>query len=101
MRAEEGAVDAAGHVVAGRDRQEGAGVVVEANCVVEAGGLGDLLAEPHHALGAVVEPPGRAQLQHRIVAGQRSQLAAADRLVQGEQDDRQARIVAEFGSAAA
>ena len=33
---EERAVDPTGDVVAGRDRQEGAGVVVEADCIVEA-----------------------------------------------------------------
>ena len=49
--AEEGAVDSAGHVVAGGDGEEGPGVVVEAYGVVEAGGLGSLLAEAHHALG--------------------------------------------------
>jgi len=38
--AEEGAVDAAGYVVAGGDGEEGAGVVVEADGVVEAGGFG-------------------------------------------------------------
>ncbi len=49
--AEEGAVDSAGHVVAGGNGEEGPGVVVEAYGVVEAGGLGGLLAETHHALG--------------------------------------------------
>src|SRR5207248_5290028 len=56
--AEEGAVDAAGYVVAGADGEEGAGVVVEADGVVEAGALGGLFAEAHHALGGVVKPPG-------------------------------------------
>src|ERR1700733_8208751 len=55
--AEEGAVDAAGYVVAGGDGEEGAGVVVEADGVVEAGGLGGLLAEGHHAFGGGVEQP--------------------------------------------
>src|SRR5882757_7195968 len=36
--AEEGAVDSAGYIVAGGDGEEGTGVVVEAYCVVEAGG---------------------------------------------------------------
>src|SRR5437762_690531 len=49
--AEEGAVDPAGYVVAGGYGEEGACVVVEADGVVEAGGLGGLFAEAHHALG--------------------------------------------------
>ena len=48
---EKGAVYAAGDVMAGGDGEEGAGVIVEADCVVEAGGLGGLLAEAHHAFG--------------------------------------------------
>ena len=42
---QEGAVGSSGDIVTGRDREESAGVVVEADGVVEAGGLGDLLAE--------------------------------------------------------
>jgi hypothetical protein len=49
--AEKGAVDSAGHVVTGGDGEEGAGVVVEADGVVEAGGFSGSLAETHHALG--------------------------------------------------
>ena len=48
---EEGAVDPPGDIVPRRDRQEGAGVVVEADRVVEAGRLGGHLAEAAHALG--------------------------------------------------
>ena len=92
---EEGAVDPPGDVVPRRDRQEGAGVVVEADGVVEARRLGRHLAEAAHALRAVVEPPGRAQLQARIMAGERRQLARIGALVEGEEDDRQARLVAE------
>ena len=92
---EEAAVDAPRHVVAGRDRQEGAGVVVEADGVVEAGGLGHRLAVAAHALRAVVEPPGRAELQRRVMAGQRRQLARIGGLVEGEEDDREVALVAE------
>src|SRR3546814_13028812 len=49
---EEGAVDPACDVVPRRDRQKGARVVVEADGVVEAGGLGRHLAETAHAFGA-------------------------------------------------
>ena len=71
-----GAVHPPRDVVSGGDRAEGAGVVVEADGVVEAGGLGDLLAEPLHPFRRIEEPPGRAELQARIDAGQRRQLGA-------------------------
>src|SRR6202789_3185357 len=61
--AEEGAVDAAGYIVAGRDGEEGAGVVVEADGVVEAWCFGRGLAEAHHAFGGVVDPPGGPELE--------------------------------------
>src|SRR5712672_2298945 len=79
--AEEGAVDAAGYVVAGGDGEKGAGVVVEAYGVVEAGGLGGLFAEAHHALGGVVEPPGRTEFERGIVAGERGELTGVGGLV--------------------
>src|SRR3546814_8098950 len=72
---EEGAVDPARDVVPRRDRQKGARVVVEADGVVEAGGLGRHLAETAHAFGAVVEPPGRAELEAGIMAGERREFA--------------------------
>src|SRR5690349_1330056 len=92
---EEGAVDPAGDVVPRRDRKEGAGIVVEADGIEKAGSLGGHLAEAPHPFRAVVEPPGRAELQARIMAGQRRELAGVDALVQREQDDREARLVAE------
>src|SRR4030095_4530897 len=67
-RGEKAAVHAPRDVVARRDRKERARVVVEPDRVVEARGLDDLLAKPLHAFGAVVEPPGRSELQDRIVA---------------------------------
>ena len=86
---QEGAVHPASDVVTGRNRQEGPGVVVESDRVVKAGGFGGLLAEAAHAFGAVVEPPGGAELQRRIVAGQRRELAAVGRLVQSKENDRE------------
>jgi hypothetical protein len=69
--------------------QKGAGVVIEADGVVEPGGLRGHLAEPPHAFGAVVEPPGRAELQRRIGARKRRQFPRVAGLVQREDDDRQ------------
>ena len=98
---EERAVDPPRDVVPRGDRQEGAGVVVEADGVVEARGLGRLLAEAAHAFGAVVEPPGRAELAGRVVAGQRRQLARVGGLVEREEDDREAAARCRSGRAAA
>src|SRR4051812_15498250 len=70
---EEGAVDPARHVVTRRNRQKGASVVVETDGVVEARGFGGLLAESHHAFGAVVEPPRRPKLERRVVTRERRQ----------------------------
>ena len=91
---EEGAVDAPGYVVTGGDGEERAGVVVEADGVVEAGGLGGGLAEAHHALGRVVEPPRRPELERGIVSGQRGEFAGEGGLVEGEEDEGEAGIVA-------
>src|SRR5690606_23659867 len=65
------AVDAPRHVVARGDRAEGAGVVVEADRVVEAGRLRGKLAKAVHAFGAVEKPPGRPKPQGRIMPGKR------------------------------
>src|SRR5437899_6083491 len=51
------AVDPSCDVVSSGDGKEGAGVVVEADRVVKAGGLSRLFAKAQHALGTVVEPP--------------------------------------------
>jgi len=47
----------------------------EADRVVEAGGLHREFARPAHAFGTIEEPPGRAELQGRIVAGERGEFA--------------------------
>ena len=44
-----------------------------------------------------MEPPGRPQLDGGVVPGQRGQLAGVGGLVQGEEDERQARVVAVLG----
>ncbi len=90
----EDGVDAAGYIVAGGNGEEGAGVVVEANGVVEAGGLGGLLAEAHHSLRRIMEPPGWAELERGIVAGEWSEFSAVGGLVEGEEDEGQAGVVA-------
>ena len=76
-------------------REQRPGVVVEPDGVGEAGGLGDQLAEPADALGAVVEPPRRSEPQRRVVAGERGQLPAVGALVERVDDDGQRRLVAE------
>src|SRR5450759_1800932 len=83
------------HIVTRGDRKEGARVVVEADGVVEACRLRRLLAKPLHALGAVVEPPWRAQPENRIVPCQRRELARIRRLIQREKNDGQIALVAE------
>src|SRR5205807_9142052 len=89
------AVDPPRDVVARGDRQEGARVIVESDSVVEARSLRSHLAEAAHAFGAVVEPPGGAELQARIMAGQRRQLTRVSAFVEREEDDAQPRLVAE------
>ena len=91
---EKGGVDAPADIVAGRDGEEGAGVVVEADGVVEAGGFGGLLAKAHHAFGGVVEPPGRAEAKGGVVAGEGGELAGVGGLVEGEEDEGEAGVVA-------
>src|ERR1700679_2494560 len=91
---EEGAVDSAGYVVAGGDGEEGARVVVEADGVVETGGLRGFLAEAHHSLGRILKPPGGAELERGIVAGERSKLAGVGRFVEGEEDEGETGVVA-------
>src|SRR3546814_20760724 len=44
--------------------------------------------------GAVVEPPGGAELQRGVMARERRELARIARLVQSEEDDREARLIA-------
>src|SRR5262249_54060362 len=79
---EEAAVHPARNVVAPGDRQQRPRVVIEADRVVEPGGLGRSLAEVSHALGAIIEPPRRAEAEHRIVAGERRELARVARFVE-------------------
>src|SRR6185312_16357397 len=85
---QERAVDAARNIVPRRDGQEGAGVIVESDGVVEPGRFRRVLTKTQHSFGTVVKPPGRPQLQARIVARQRRQLTAVASLIQGEQNQR-------------
>ena len=73
-------IHAARHVVPRGNRQKRARIVVESHRVVEAGSFRDRFAESLHALRAVVEPPGRAQPQARIMPGQRREFAAVGRI---------------------
>src|SRR5918993_2417135 len=70
------AIDPTGDIVPGRDRGEGAGVVIEPDGVAEAGRLRRQLAEAAYPFRRVVEAPGRAEMQAGIVAGKRRELAA-------------------------
>ena len=92
-----GAIDPARHVVAGGNRQIGAGVVVEADGVVEARRLGGS-SRKRRMPSAVEEPPGGPEPQGRIMPGQRRELARIAGLVEGEEDDGQAGLVAERSS---
>src|SRR5215471_2768301 len=84
-RCKKTAVDPARDVMSCGNRQERARVVVESDGVVKARRLGCQLAKAQHSLRAVVEPPGRAQLENRIMPRQRRQLARIRRLVEPEQ----------------
>src|SRR6185312_13792262 len=56
---QEAAIDPPRDIVPGGYRQERAGVIVEADCVVKASRLGHLTAEAAHPFGTVVKPPRR------------------------------------------
>src|SRR6202161_365668 len=58
---EEGTIHAPRHVVARRDREKGARVVVKPDSVIEAGCFRNVFAITQHALRAVVKPPGWAK----------------------------------------
>src|ERR1700746_235220 len=70
---EEGAIHAPRHIMPPRNREEGSGIIVEPNRLVEAHRLGHTHAEPSHPLRAVVKPPRRPESQARIVPPQRGQ----------------------------
>src|SRR5215467_8331530 len=89
------AVDAARYVVARRNREKSARVVVESDCVVEPCCFGDLLAKAHHAFGAVVKPPGWSEAQAGIVSSERREFPAVRRLVKREKNDRELCFVSE------
>jgi hypothetical protein len=71
-----GAIHTPSYVVAGGDGEKGTRIVIEADRVVEPCCLGCVLTEAKHALGTVMEPPGRAKPQTRIVARKRGKFAA-------------------------
>src|SRR5512143_1187335 len=58
-----------------RDGTKGARVIVEAGSVVETRCLDDLIEVASHAVQAVEKPPGRTQLQRRVMPCQRRELA--------------------------
>src|SRR5580698_5166973 len=80
--AKESTIYAAGYIMPRGNRQERTRIVVEPDRVVEACRLGGLLTETRHALRRIVEPPGRAQAQARVMPSQRCEFPAERRLVQ-------------------
>jgi len=72
---EKSAIHPPGHIAARRNAQKRAGVIVKSDSVVEPCRFGDLLAEPAHAFGAIVEPPRRPELEDWVVPCQRSKFA--------------------------
>src|SRR3546814_20671394 len=87
---EKGAIHPPRDIVPRGDRQESARVVVEADTIVEARGLGNALAEAAHPFGAVVEPPRRTDPKRGLMARPRRQLARIAVLVERDEDDREA-----------
>ena len=81
--------------MANRDRAEGASVVVEAGQVGDAGDLHDRIEVTGDAVRAVQEPPRRTEPDGGVIAGQRRELPRVDGLVEGEQDQPEARVVPE------
>src|SRR5690349_15324726 len=90
---EKSTVDSAGNVVTSGDREKRACVIVETDGIVIARSLMYLLPEPHHPIGAVVEPRRRPKAQAGIVSGQRLQFPAVGRFVEREQNDGKPRLV--------
>ena len=86
-RARKPASEPSRHVVPRRDGEERAGVVDESGAAIEARGLGHRRAEAVHGVRGVEEPPRRADVDARVEAGERSDLAREDRLVDAEQDE--------------
>src|SRR5690606_28031009 len=82
-------------VVAGRDRQERASVVVESDRVVETGRFGGLLAKAHHAFGTVVKPPGWTEFEYWVMPRQGRKLTTVRALVEREENDAEPLLVAE------
>ena len=56
--------------VTGGDGRECAGIIVEARGIIQPGGFDDLVKLAAHAVWAVVEPPGRAEQEAGVVAGE-------------------------------
>src|SRR5581483_10050545 len=81
-------------VVPRGERGQCARVVHEAGEVANSGRLDDAVEKAVDAERAVVEPPRAAEQHCRVVAGERRELAAVRALVESEEDQREARLVA-------
>src|SRR5260221_12395773 len=88
------AIHAARDIVARRNGKKCAGVVIEADRIAETRGFGGLFAEAHHAFGAIVKPPRRAEAEAWIVSGERREVATVSGFVEREKNDREISPVA-------
>ena len=69
-----------------RNRGVGACIIIEAGGVVDSGRFHDKIEVAGNAVQAVVEPPGRANFERRIMSGQGRQFARIRCFVQIEQN---------------
>src|SRR4029453_2492714 len=84
---EEARIDASIKIMASWYGCECSRVIDKAGGVVKAGSLDGEFPEAPHPFWRVKEPPGCAQPNRWIGAGDRRQFAAIDRLIDGEKDD--------------
>jgi hypothetical protein len=92
QRGEISAIDAPCHIVAGRDRTKGAGIVIKSDGILKTCCFRDGFSRAAHAFGAVVKPPRRPQFQRWIHPCKRRQFGRKRGLVQGKDDDDQTRL---------
>ena len=87
-------IETSGHVVAGRNRTESAGVVHEAGGPREPHRFGHCGPETPDRVGGVEEPPRHPDVHRRVEPSEGCELAGPDRLVDGEDDQMESRMSA-------
>src|SRR4051794_2975772 len=92
---EKGAIDAPRDIMTGRNGEKCARVVIKADRIIKASRFRRHFTEASHSLRTVVEPPGRAEPQARVVPRKWRKFSRVCALIQGEQNDRQSRIIPE------